>query len=177
MMAGHLLHSGGEGGIGEERHKLRSETCVSYWTRLADSLIVTGIQHWHNQWRQYEGNRIIQHRGSLSQSVSEPTLSLWDHLRMSLCAAALHTIRYYSPGWPVLHTPTHSLCWYFHHLFLSFMYYIQLRFILKQKAELYLTCVLFRSTCMFLWSNFTILTSSFSCFRYRVGSIFFLTML
>lgn len=43
MMAGHLLHSGGEGGIGEERHKLRSETCVSYRVRVADGWILTGI--------------------------------------------------------------------------------------------------------------------------------------
>lgn len=62
MMAGHLLHSGGEGGIGEERHKLPSETCVSYWVRVADSLILTGTQHWHTQWRQSEGNKIISHR-------------------------------------------------------------------------------------------------------------------
>lgn len=62
MMAGHLLHSGGEGGIGEERHKLRSETCVSYWVRLADSLILTGKRHWHKGWRQYEDNKIILRR-------------------------------------------------------------------------------------------------------------------
>lgn len=44
MMAGHLLHSGGEGGIGEERQELQSETSVSYRSRLADRMIVTGIQ-------------------------------------------------------------------------------------------------------------------------------------
>ena len=60
MMAGHLLHSGGEGGIGEERHKLPSETCVSYWVRLADTLILTGIRHWQREWRQWEDNKMIQ---------------------------------------------------------------------------------------------------------------------
>lgn len=52
----------GEGGIGEERHKLRSATRVSYWARLADSLISTGIQRWHKEWRQCEDNKIICHR-------------------------------------------------------------------------------------------------------------------
>lgn len=56
MMAGHLLHSGGEGGIGEERQELQSETSVSYWSRLADRLIVTGIQSREGRQREANGN-------------------------------------------------------------------------------------------------------------------------
>lgn len=95
MMAGHLLHSGGEGGIGEERHKLRSETCVSYWTRLADSLIVTGIQGWYKEWRQHRGNRNNPAKKEFESVCSEPTglqseLSLQDHPRVSRCASHTH---------------------------------------------------------------------------------------
>lgn len=55
MMAGHLLHSGGEGGIGEERQELQRETSVSYRSRPADRPIVTGIQ-WSggSQWNDFE---------------------------------------------------------------------------------------------------------------------------
>lgn len=173
MMAGHLLHSGGEGGIGEERHKLWSETCVSYWTRLADSLISTGIQRWHKEWRQYEDNRIIRHRAEFESAF------LWaDHASVWAVALGSHNSKHVSvssiachvllasarTSWPVLHTNTMAICRSQIHILLLniihmliFSSYLLLFFLLyltqvySQKVQSHFICVCYLKihTCPF----------------------------
>lgn len=75
----------GEGGIGEESHKLQSETCVSYWTRLADSF----DSDWHTVQKNEDNevSGIIRHLTSwVSEQVWTIALGSWN----SFCHCTQH---------------------------------------------------------------------------------------